>query len=277
MDARFDLVAPLRIKRPLPCRLQGFDLALRRVGAQRVVGGLAQRQALGNTRQGGQIEAVGSQFAARWAGTCGGAVLQAQIAARPAQAVAGDKLQPVGRYLKAAGLSFATQAPLDACQFQRLQLLAQRSADLGQCDIGTAANHCATRHIDPSAHRAVALRHRHACIGGQVVAQLRSIDALEVGKQLPCPLLPIAAVGTEQRLTQFAHQRKALAPRRGRGGVDAQLVAPVAVAQQHIDIAKRQRRRTAQLVAPAQRATAHHHFGLVKQPVGGAGVARIAV
>ena len=142
---------------------------------------------------------------------------------------------------------------------------------IGQRQVGRAAHNLAALNVGPSPQRPMAPHHLHAHIG--MVAQARNINPREVGKQLPVPVLPVAVAHPQERRTEQAHQRKPVAPGLGGRGVNAQAVAPVAVAQYQVHLAQRQLRGAAQLVVPAQGAFADHHLALREQPVGG----RIAV
>ena len=270
------LVAPQCLGRPLPGSLQALHQPLGCVALQGLVQLVAQRQALRNACQRRQVHVVGVQFALRLPGAARAvAVLQPHIAAGPAQAVVGHKGQGLRVKLEPAGQRAPAQAPLHAGQHQRLQPLAQRGLHVRQCHVGRAAHGAAALDVQPRAHRAPAAGDGFAQVCVQ--PQALHIDAVKVGKGLAAPLLPVAAAGGQQRLAKLAHQRKALAPLGRWRGLHLQAVAPVAVAQQHIDLVQRQRRGLAQAVVPAHRAAPHHHLGLGKQPVGSARVAGGAV
>ncbi len=267
------LVALRRIPRSAPVGLDGFHQAPRGIALQVVVGGLRERQARGNAGQRRQVQAIGAEFAALASGLALALAsdLQAQVAPGPAQTVIGLELQSLREKFEPSQQPVTAQAPLYRRQRQRLQVRAQRGADIGQRDIGQAADRLPALHIDPGTQRAVAALERHAQIG--IGAQARQVDAGEAAEQLAAPPLPMAAARAQQGLAELAADGEAFAPLLRRRGIDAQAVAPAAVAQQQVHLAQRQRRRAAQLVGPAQGAIAHHHLGLGEQPVGGAGIA----
>ena len=269
-DAGAHLVTAWSIPGPLPVSLHGVHQSFRGVGAQCFMGGLAQRQALGHARQRGQIQPVGLEFALRRCFAAGVGIAHAQVAARPVQAVVAHPLQALRVQLKAPCQPPRAQAPLHRGQPQRLQIRRQRGVDIGQRHIGHGAHPLAALQVQPGTQCAPALCQRHAQVGVQV--QAGHIHPRKIGKQLPAPLLPAATVRGQQRLAKQPGDVKTIAPLGRRRGVQPQLVAPGAVAQQHIDLAQRQRGSGALLVRPAHRATAHHHLGLRKKPIDGAAV-----
>ena len=209
-DAGARLVAVQPIGRPLPGRLQAFNLPFGRIGLQGLVRLVSQRQALGNARQRGQVHAVSSQVALGLPIATSIAVLHLHIAARPAHAVVGHKSQPLRCKLEAIGNCTPGQPTLQAEQHQRAEPIAQRGVDVFQRHVGSATDGSAALHIHPGAQCAPATGDRLAKIG--VGPQARHIHPRKLGKGLAAPLLPMATAQRQQRLAKLAHQQKALPP-----------------------------------------------------------------
>ncbi len=266
------LVAAGLGQRALPTRLDGFHQSLWHVGAQRLVRLRVQRQAVGNACQQGQIQLVGLEFALLGAALAGIGVLEAGVAAGPTQPVVGGELQVLGGDLHASAQAPRPQAALHRGQHQGLELLAQGGVHVGQRQVHGAAHPLAALDVHPGAHGPAPLRHRNAQVG--MVAQARDIDPRKLRIQLPAPVLPAPAVGGQQRLAEPAHQGEAFTPFGRRRGVDAQAVAPVAIAHHDVHVLQRQGWRSAQFIGPAQRAAADDEFRLRKKPVGRRAVAR---
>jgi hypothetical protein len=233
------------------------------------VGGLAERQPVGDERQRGQVEPVGAQGAVLGHAALVGRVLQPQVAAGPAQALAGVELQRGGRELE----RFLGQQPRepagDGAQHQRLQVLAERDVDLVQAQVGRAAHDLAVVHVGPQAQRAVALA--DARVERHVLPEPGHVDVGQVGVELAVPGLPLAGADGQQRLAELAAQREALAPAGRRRGVQPQAVAPAAVARDEAHVGEQQGFGLALLVGPAHGAAFDDQLALREKPVGAAG------
>ena len=266
-DAATGAVGQQRLALALPARLQPLDQARRRVLAQHAVRRRVQRQTGGHLAQHRQVQPVGLQPARRRLPARRRGVANGQVAARPAGAVAGLELQALGFEVKAVGHAFPQQAPGQRAQVQRRQLRAQRCLHLIERHVGGHALRRPARHVDPGAQRATALLHVDAHLG--VAAQLRHVDVRKIGIGGAAPLPPVAGVARPQRPAELAHPRETLAPARRRRGLQLHPVAAHgAVAQHHVHLAERQRRRGAFFVHPAHAAAAQRQLGLGKDPVG---------
>ena len=163
-------------------------------------------------------------------------------------------------------------APSDATQGQGRQLCAQSGVHVCQSHVHAASGGLAALHVDPGPYRAVAARQRDVPQVG-MLAQLRYVHTWKHGVQLSAPAFPGARMDGQQGLAQLPHQGEALAPVWRRRRVEAQAVAPAAVAQHDVYRVQGQRRCWMQGVAPVHRAAAHHHFALGEEPVGGTTIA----
>ena len=258
-----------RLQRPIPARVQRIDQSCHRVLAQTLMHAGRQRQARGDLVQRGQIQAFTAQRAAALVAAQRLAVVEAEIAARPGQAISIHELQALGVQRQAPALAAPVDAPGERGKSQRLQLRAKADRHGAQRQIGCGTAQLALGHPRPNPQRALPLAQVHAPVGGQVgvQAQPRHIGVRDIGVDLTAPILPVAGVARKHRLAKLPDEREPLAPTRVRRGVDAHLVAPVAVAHHHLHVAQGHGRRAALLVHPAHLAAAHDEFVLRKKPV----------
>ena len=104
-----------------------------------------------------------------------------------------------------------------------------------------------------------------------IAPQLRHVDPGEIRRAAGPPIPAndrwrVDSSGWRNR----PRRRESLAPLRRRRGVQAQRVAPRAVAHHEIDLLQRERRGAAHLVGPAHGAVADDELALAEEPIGGA-------
>ena len=261
----FDLVLTGRFRRPRPDGRKPMDQPLGRMGQQRGAGGWLKGQAVGNLRQRGQIQPVRLELASCRDFPLGAEVHHADVAARPAQSVAGVKRQRLGGKVEAVGKNSPSQASPHRLQLKRLQLRAQGGTYLGQGHVRRTPHHLTPADVDPGAHCAMALAQIDAQIG--VLPQLGQVNASKGRIELAFPILPSARVARQQWLLQQRLQTEALPPPYGRRRVQPHLVAPTPVAHHQFDLSQRQRGRGPQFVGPKNSAVTDGKFELRKKPV----------
>ena len=122
------------------------------------VRGGPEGQAAADLRQRGEVEPVCPQLALGERLPCGARVLQAQIASGPHEAIVGNELQPLGVELETTFQAPPPQPSFDGRQRQRLELGPQRGVDVGQRQVGRAADDLPTLHVGPGAQSASSLR-----------------------------------------------------------------------------------------------------------------------
>ena len=100
-----------RLQRPVPARVQRIHQPCHRMLAQTLMHAGRQRQARGDLVQRGQIQAFTAQRAAALVATQRLAVVEAEVAARPCQAVGIHELQALGVQRQAPALAAPVDAP----------------------------------------------------------------------------------------------------------------------------------------------------------------------
>ncbi len=266
---RLHAVAPRRVDRPLPLGLQAADDAARPRLFEQPAQLVAERQPGGDLRQRGEVEpgrrdaAAGERRAGRRAVARPGG---AHVAGGPVQAVGGEEVEAVQGERAAAGVLAADEAAARPRQRQRLAVARRLQQHVVQRHVGGGALDAAVAHVDPGAQRALAAGGAQRQL--DVAAQLGRVGARQQGVAGAAPAPPVARP-RQQRLPEDAAQREALAERRRRRGVEAQLVAAQPVAHDDVDRLQRQRLRRAGalLVGPAQGGAAHGELALAQQPV----------
>ena len=253
------------IQRPSPGGLNLIHQSLGCVRLQGLVRGGPQRQAARNLRQSGEVQAVCAELALRGRVARGCGVYEAQVAARPGQAIVGLKLQTLGGELKTATQPPRAQTSFDGAQCERLQPRAEGGVHISQSQIGRAANHLACTYVGPGTQGTAALCHLNAHVG--VVAQQRDIHARKIGEYLPVPVFPVAVACTQQGCPKPAHHAEPIAPGLGGRGIEPHVVVPIAIAQQQVDLLQGQFGGVTLLVCPPHGAAANENFTLRKEPV----------
>ena len=255
-----------RIERTVPARAQLRDDAARTDVGEELAHGRADRHARRDLGHHADVEAFGIELAGDDGADLVLAPIDAQVALRPDQAVAGAKAEPPHGDAGAVALLVGVDAARDLLELERLDALVEAQRDGAQREVDGSARRLAVLQLEPAAQRAVAFaqleRQRHPA------AQLAEIGARQVDVHPAAPAPPIAAA-REQRLREAAAHAEAIAPARRRRGVEPDVVLAQAVAHHQLDVGERERRRIAGLVDPAQRAGADHELLLAKEPVGG--------
>ena len=266
----FQLIGGRRVERAAPAGRKVAHHALRVQLAQQLAHRVAQRHARGDLRHQRQVQPLRAEVAACGALTGARVPVQRHVAARPADAVAGQETELACRQCPVLVAMLAGEPAFDLREHQRLHVGGQLQRDLAQGHVDGRAAGLAVVHVEPGPHGAVAFaeleRQRH------VPAQLADVGARQLRVDDAAPALPVAALG-QQRLGEARAQREALAPLGRRRGIQAHLVAAQAVAHHQLHVGERQRRRAALLVGPAQRAAADHELRLAEEPVGRRAVA----
>jgi hypothetical protein len=234
------------------------------------VRGVAQRQAVGNEGERGQVEPVGTQCAVLRRAAARGRMLHPQVAAGPAHAVGRVELQGGGRELEVLCVQLAGKAAGDRAKHQRLQPPAERSIDAIEPQVGRAAHDLPVLHVGPDAQRTVAFA--DARVERNIAAQAGYVHVGQVGIDLAVPRLPPAGAHRQQRLAELAAQGEALTPAGRRGGIEPQSVPAAPIARHKAHVGQQQGFGLALLVGPADGAAFDHQFALGEKPVGGAGL-----
>ena len=263
-----------RVQRPVPAGGQAAHGALGVELVEQRAQALADRQALGQIGQRGQVQPVGAELAAghRVAGAHLGqahglllAPARRQLAGQPALAVTGGEGQPVDGQGHAAGRALGHEAPAQLLKCQRLQGRRQAHRDVAHRGLQRQRQRQRLVPVDPGPQRGLAMLQADRQV--HMLAQAVDIHLGQVGIQRALPALPVAGP-RQQRAARQRAQRETLAPAGRRGGVQAELMPAPGVAHHQQHVVELQRRSTTQLVHPAQHAAADHQLVLLEQPVG---------
>ena len=164
-----------RAQRALPRRPKVFYQTLGTPLRQGRLRLCAQRKPIGNLQQCRQVEFVRHQLAVGRhrlpAANFPVHLHDADIAARPAQAILRLELQGLSLELKAAAKQAPLQTARHRAQLQRCKAAAQSRVHVGKPNIGGGARDFAAAHIDPGAQGTLAARNgkpevRMACQPG---------------------------------------------------------------------------------------------------------------
>ena len=236
--------------------------------AQRV----AERHAGRNLAHQREVEPLRAELAAARRLAYALAPDELHVAARPADAVGGQKAELLRGDRQPFGVALPGETPFDLFEADRIDLARQAQRDFAQREVDGRVLRLAVVHVEPGTQRAVAFaqfeRQR------DVAAQLAHVGARHFGVDQAAPMPPVAAVA-EQRLGEASARAETLAPRGRRRRVEAHLVAAQAVANDDLHVGERERRPVALLVGPAQRPAANDELSLPEEPVGGAVVLRV--
>ena len=160
---------------------------------------------------------------------------------------------------------------LQVLQLERLRHFGPLQLHPLQAEVGAGLAQRTALPIEPQARRSLPLLHLQAQPVGRVdvAPHLRPIDPRQVGIEGAAPIAPLARAQLPERAGEIAAHAQALAPVRGRGGVEPELVLAPGVAQHQVDARELGHgQRGAGLVVPAQRALQQGQLGLPQQPVG---------
>ena len=265
LDAAADAVVQRRIERAVPARVEPGDDAFRTNVGEQLAQGRAERNAAGDAGHQADVEALGLEFAAIDLLAFGLVPGHAQVALRPADAVAGDEAEAVQLHRRSIALALGVEAALDLLEGERLDAAVEAQRHGAQHDVDGRAFGAAFVHVEPAAQRAVALAQLER--QADVAAQLAHVGARQLGVDAAAPVLPVAGAG-EERLVEAAAHAEAVAPFGRRRRIEAKAMLAQAVAHDDVDAREDERRRLARLVDPARRAVADHEFVLPEEPVG---------
>ena len=284
LDTGLQVPAARLVHRAVPAGVERTDRALGLQLAQQRAQPGADRQALGQRGQQGQIKPVGGELAAvqrRQPGVAAGialggcgragrrrhraAPLQGQLAGRPHRAIGQGEAQTLQGQVHAVATALGHQAAAQIGQAHRCQATRQLHRHTAQHRVQGQGLRRASIKVQPATQRSAALLqvNRQA----DMAAQLRHIGAWQMDMQRTLPAAPVAGA-RQQGTTRLGRDDKALAPIGRRCRVQAQLVAPAAVAQHQLHVGQGQCWRLVLAVQPAQGAATHHDLMLLEQPVG---------
>jgi hypothetical protein len=127
-----DLVLVGCIERAVPVQREVADDALRVQLAEQLAHSSAERHPRGHLRHQPEVQALGAELAAGCGFALGLMPGQAHVAARPADAVAGDETELFGRDGQPLGVALGGEAAFDLLQRDRLDVVCQAQRDLAQ-------------------------------------------------------------------------------------------------------------------------------------------------
>ena len=261
-----DAVVQRRVDRPVPPRAELGDHAFgMNVGEQRAQSG-TERHPAGDAGHHADVQPLGRELAAGHVLAFGLDPGDAQVALRPADAVAGDEAEVLRVDGDPVALPLRVEAALDLLELERLDALVEAQRHRAQRDVDGGALRLTFLHLEPAAQGAVAFAQLER--QGDVLAQLAHVGARQVGEHAAAPAPPVAGA-REQRLRKTAAEAEAVAPAEGRRRVEADVVIAQAVAHDHVDAGEYQRRRLPLLVDPADGAAPDHELLLLEEPVRG--------
>ena len=175
----------------LPPDIHRLHLALGRIGLDLGTRVGTQGHPSGDLCQRGQIQPVGLELCALLGGPNRIGVGDAEISARPAQALCRVKAQAFGMELKTSTQLAAAKPAFDGGQRQRFEGLAELDVHRRQRHICGATGDLPTVHIRPSPQASTAGCDRHAeAVQADVLVDAGHIDTPEVGVQLTRPVSP---------------------------------------------------------------------------------------
>ena len=254
-----------RVERAVPCGGQFGDHALRLKFVEQAAQGLAERDAGSHLRHLADVEPLRAELTAAGGLAFSLAPGQFHVPLRPAHAVAGQKAQALHVEHHALGVALRDQPALDLLEGERVDRLRQPKRHRAQRHVDGRGLRLPVLQFEPAAQRTHAL----AQLEGQrhVLAQRVQVGARQARIGVATPAPPVATA-RQQRLGEAGADVEAVAPFGRWRGVEMEVVLQQAVADHQLHVAQHQRRGSALLVGPAQRAAADHELVLLEEPVG---------
>ena len=252
----------------LPTRLHGLDQTLDRMPADQRMGCRGQRQTPRNLADGGKVQPVGTQLAARRCPPLGSGMREQQIATRPEQPVARLKLQAFGLDLESAHRRAGANPAGQRQEFQRLQARAQAGGRIHQRDVGNAPDPLPLADVRPDPQRAPTSLQGNPFAQTEVGEDSGDLHPRKVRKHLALPVHPATRLARQQRAPETADQLQAIAPALRKHSIDPEVVAANTVAHEEIQLAEDQGLGRLLLINPAHARIADDEFMLGEEPVG---------
>ena len=234
-ERSLDLVAHRCVERAVPLQAHVAQYALRFQLGQQPAQRIAQRQAGRHTRHQAEIQPLRAEVAAG-RGLAGAlAERHAQVAAAPAQAVAGEEPEALQRQRQALLGALTGDPPFKLLERQRRHVGSQPQRHRAQRHVDRGAARLAIAHLEPATQRPDAF----AQLEGQrhVAAQFAQIRPRQLGVDAAAPAFPVTRP-RQQRAGEAATQRETVAPIGRRGRVEPYLVRAQAIAQDQLHVGK---------------------------------------